>query len=267
MALTPTTDTALIQEVDDAVREDQLKSFWSRYGRAIIGLIGAALLAYGGWQFWTHRQDGARDAASETLNDAITKLGANNVDGARKDLDTLRSSELPAYRAAALATDAVMHETKGDTAAAIKSLDALVADADADPILRDIAQMRRTVLSFDTLKPAEVVARMQPIMLGTGGETSALFPSAAELAALAHLRAGENDKAARLFQQIAAHPAAPASLKARATDMAGTLSAAPAAKGAAAAPSAPATATTKTTAPASAAATTPAAAPAGAPQP
>ena len=39
MALTPQNSEAFMREVDDAVRQDQLLTFWQRYGRALAVLL------------------------------------------------------------------------------------------------------------------------------------------------------------------------------------------------------------------------------------
>ena len=44
MALSPTNDAALLQEVDEAVRKDQLDTIMQRYGRWILG--GAVAVEY-----------------------------------------------------------------------------------------------------------------------------------------------------------------------------------------------------------------------------
>ena len=55
MALSPTNDAALLQEVDEAVRKDRPDTIMQNYGRWIVGGVLAALLAFGGYLFWSHR--------------------------------------------------------------------------------------------------------------------------------------------------------------------------------------------------------------------
>src|SRR4051812_39023454 len=56
LALTPYQSDALIKEVDDAVRQDDMMSFWTRYGRMTIGAVVLALAAYGGWLLWQNHR-------------------------------------------------------------------------------------------------------------------------------------------------------------------------------------------------------------------
>ena len=55
MALTPAQNEALIREVDDAVREDDLHNIWSRYGRLLIVVIAMGLAVFGGYLLWQNR--------------------------------------------------------------------------------------------------------------------------------------------------------------------------------------------------------------------
>ena len=48
MALTPQNSEAFMREVDDAVRQDQLTTFWQRYGRILIVVLVVGLAAFGG---------------------------------------------------------------------------------------------------------------------------------------------------------------------------------------------------------------------------
>ena len=53
MALTPQNSEAFMREVDDAVRQDQLTTFWQRYGRILIVL----LVVVAGW-WWKRTYHG-----------------------------------------------------------------------------------------------------------------------------------------------------------------------------------------------------------------
>ena len=76
MALSPTNNAAFLQEVDEAVRKDQLSSIMQRYGRWIVGAAIAALLAFGGYLYWEHRQTVARGEKAEQLLAAFDKAAA-----------------------------------------------------------------------------------------------------------------------------------------------------------------------------------------------
>src|SRR3546814_13881367 len=77
LARSQTNDAAMLQEGDEAVRKDRLDTIMQRYGRWIIAGLLAALLAFGGYLFWGHRQDVARGEQAEELIAALEKLATN----------------------------------------------------------------------------------------------------------------------------------------------------------------------------------------------
>jgi hypothetical protein len=89
-------------------------------------------------------------------------------------------------------------------------------------------------MEFDTLKPDEVISRLQPLAVKDG----AWYGSAGEMTALAMLKAGRRAEAARLLTAIGADKTVPAPIRGRADQLGQSLSlsAAPAAS----APAAPA---------------------------
>lgn len=222
MALSPTNDAALLQEVDDAVRKDRLDTIMQRYGRWIIGGVIAALLAFGGYLYWSHRQDVARGEQAEELIGAFEKLGTNQPRAAAAELEKLVASGGPAYRAVAVMQQANIKAQTGDLKAAAALMAKVAADTKLDPALRDLALIRQTAFEYDALKPEVVIARMKP-MVDARDPASSWFASAAELSATAHYQLGQYDQAGALYGRIAKTPDVAKSLASRSVQMAGML--------------------------------------------
>ena len=222
MALSPTNDAALLQEVDEAVRKDRLDTIMQRYGRWIIGGVLAILLAFGGYLYWNHRQDVARGEQAEELIAALDKLEANQPRAATSELEKIAAAGTPAYRAAATMQLANVKAGAGDLKAAAALMAKVAADTQVDRSLRDLALIRQTAFEYDTLKPETVIARMKPIV-DARDPASSWFASAAELSASAHYRLGQFDRAGALYGRIAKLPDLPKSLQSRSVQMAGML--------------------------------------------
>lgn len=222
MALSPTNDAALLQEVDEAVRKDRLDTIMQRYGRWIIGGVLAALLAFGGYLFWDHRQDAARGEQAEELIAAFEKLGTNQPRAATAELQKIAAEGGPAYRAVARMQEANIKAQAGDLKAAAALMAKVAADTKLDQALRDLALIRQTAFEYDTLKPEAVIARMKP-MVDAKDPASSWFASAAELSATAHYQLGQFDQAGALYGRIAKLPDVPRSLQSRSVQMAGML--------------------------------------------
>lgn len=222
MALSPTNNAALLQEVDEAVRKDRLDSIWKNYGRWIVAAVIAAVLAFGGYLFWNHQQEAKRGEQAEALLAAFDKAKTSQPRAAAAELDKLIADGGPAYRAAALIQQANLKAQTGDLKAAAALTAKVAGDTKVDQSLRDLALIRQTAFEYDTLKPQTVIARMKP-MVDAKDPASSWFASAAELSAIAHYQLGQFDQAGDLYGRIAKLPDIPQSLQSRAVQMAGML--------------------------------------------
>lgn len=235
MALAPNNSDNFMREVDDAVREDLLRTGFARFGRPIIALVVVGLIAFAGWLFWQNnaaQEAGARGRAFTAALDAFDQARPKAaIDAAAP----FARGDDPAYRAAALMVQGNAATAQDDLRTAAARFGAVANDSGVPQAVRDVALLRQTLAEFDTLAPEAVVARLRGLV---AQPDSAAFPSAAELTALAEMRRGNDQVARRLFQQIAEADGVADSLKSRATQMASMLAAPAGARPAAAAPTA-----------------------------
>ena len=208
-----------MREVDDAVRQDDLQSFFTRYGLWIAAVIVIALAALAGWIFWQNEQEEQAGVRSEEYIAALDSISRNNLEGADSALEPLAEADQDGYRAAARMMRAHIASEQNDAKAMTAGYQALSGDKDAPQAYRDLALLRQTAAQFDTLKPQTVIERMQPLAQAD----SPWFGSAAELVALATLEMGQKDKAGQLFADIAENEGVPSSIRSRTRQMAGVL--------------------------------------------
>jgi len=219
LALSPESNEAFLREVDDAVRQDQALDFWRRYGRLLIVAIVGGLAAFGGDLFWQNHQHKTAEREGEQLQVAYDDLAAGKLDASAKSLAQLAQSKSDGYRAAALFSQADIALRKEDLKGAAKQFAAIAGDQSMAKPFRDLALIRQTMAEFDTLKPDVVVSRLR----GLAAPGNPYFGSAGELVALAYLKQGRRDLAARLYNQIAATESVPESLRQRAVQMGAVL--------------------------------------------
>jgi hypothetical protein len=250
LALKPNDGETFLKEVDDELRKERVNSFVARYGWWILGAVLALLAAVAGWIWWTGSQASAREAAGESLIEALGDLEGNRSSAAAPKIAALAQSDSEGYRAAALFTRANTETQAGNLTAAIATLRTIADDQSLDETYRQAAQIRRTALEFDRLAPQEVIRRLEP--LAAAG--SAWIGAAGEMVGVAHLKMNRPDLAGPVFVRIARQDGVPDPVKARAAHMAASLgfdvnadpaarNAAPARPAAPAAPPAPAPAT------------------------
>lgn len=212
-------DETFIREVDEELQRDRLVGFWTRWGRMLVAGVVLVLLAWGGWLYWSHRQDEARGVESEKLAAALDVLTGGGAGDTAAPLNELAKSDSPGMRAVALMTQANVALSKNDTKFATETYDKVASDQSLSQEWRDLALIRKTALEFDTVKPEEVVARLKP--LAVSGK--AWFGSAGEMTALAYARMGKGDLAAKMFADMAKDEKVPESIRGRARAMSTSL--------------------------------------------
>lgn len=218
MALTPQNSEAFMREVDDAVRQDRLLTFWERFGRWIVAALIIGLAAFGGWLYWQHHSKTQSEAASEEMDKVVVAaLGGGTID--QKALETLTKADQPGFRAGGLLIKAGTASRQGDSKGAIAAYKAMAGDSSLDQPYRDLALIRQTSLEFESLKPQQVVDRLKPLAV----EGAPWFGSAGELVAIAYMKMRKPDLAGPLFAAMAKDESVPQSIRSRARQMAGLL--------------------------------------------
>jgi hypothetical protein len=212
-------DDVLLREVDDAVRQDQYAEFARKYGRTLIGVVVLALVAFGGFLFWQSRQEAAREKDSEALISALDQIERGNLDSGAKALDPLTADGSDAAKAAATLLKAGIAMQQNKPVQAAELFEEVAADDDAPQALRDVATIRMVTARYDTMKPADVVAKLKPLAV----PGNPWFGSAGELVAMAYLDQGRTAEAGTLFAAIAKDDKVPDTLRARARQMSGLL--------------------------------------------
>ena len=219
MARTPASNDAFFREVNDEVRREQMARAVRRYGILAAVVVMVALLAFGGWLLWQNHRAKMAGENGERLTAAMSALSSGNVADARKGLTAITADDAKGYAPLArmLTADmAIQRRADPDAAAGFMK----VANDVATPQpLRDLALVRATALSFDTLAPAQVIARLKPLAAPGG----AWFGSAGEMTAIAQLRLGQRKAAATTFAAIARDRGVPPTVRERAAQLAGDL--------------------------------------------
>ena len=219
MAVPTDSGETFLREVDENLRRDQLRDMGRKYGGWLIGGLILFLAAVGGWLYWQERQRAAAAEDSEILAQVYTDIGAGKMATVPQRLDTLASEGKGAVRASALFTRAAVALERNDRATAIAKFREIAGDEDLAAPHRDLALLRATSLEFDTLRPEQVIARLEPL----AKPGNPWFGSAGELTAMALIKQGKRNEAGRLFAAIAADRQVPPSIRARSVQIAGTL--------------------------------------------
>ncbi|MFQ3595242.1 MAG: tetratricopeptide repeat protein [Sphingomonadaceae bacterium] len=208
-----------IREVDEEYRRDEMQKFMGTWGRWILLAVGVALLGFGAYLWWQNDRARRSEAATEQLLAALEAVERGDSASADEPLAVVAETGTDGQRALARLTEAGLAANRGEPDRARALFDEVAADARAPAALRDLARIRALRLQFDSLSPDEVLVRAGPYLEGD----SPWFPAVAELAAVAHVKAGRDREAAALFLRLARSPEAPETQRARAEQMAAYL--------------------------------------------
>ena len=219
MALPTDSSDTFFKEVDENLRRDRARDFAQKHGTLIIAAVVLFLAAVGGWIYWQSRQKAQAAEQSEQLSQIYTDIGSGKTANVPQRLDALSDDGNDIVRASALFARASVALQQGDRNLAITKFREAQNDDGLPQAYRDLALLRLTALEFDSLKPEQVIARLQP--LATAGNP--WFGSAGELTAMALLKQGKKPEAGRLFAAIAADRQVPETMRSRAVQIAGTL--------------------------------------------
>ncbi|GGI77652.1 hypothetical protein GCM10007973_13090 [Polymorphobacter multimanifer] len=211
-----TPEDPFLREVDEGVRRDQLTSFWKRWGIALVGAVVLLLGALGGWLWWQDQQVKNAGIAGEEFATALDKISVGDNAAARPVLEKLAAEGPGAYAPLARFMQAADQMAVGENEKAATMLQALVDDADLEPVLRDAARVRLARLRFDAMTPPQVVAMLKPLAV----PGNPWFGLAGEMTALAHIKAGTPEPAKPLLIAIVKDDALPPSLRNRAAQLA-----------------------------------------------
>lgn len=216
----PSEDEVLIREIDEAVREDALLEFLRNHGVKLLGGIIALIAMLGAWMLWDNHRESQLEAQSETLISALDYADQRDFKTASEKVEPLLADGTSAgAQAAARFLQAAAALEQGETAKAIGLYKAIADNEDTPPALRDLARVREVATGYDSMKPADVIAKLGPL----AKPDNAFFGSAGELVAMAHLESGNRAAAGKLFADIAKDEDQPETLRSRARQMAGLL--------------------------------------------
>jgi hypothetical protein len=211
----------IIREVDEDLRREQFERLWKRYGSAVFGvslLIVAATAGTVAWQNWSLARQQERTAVLLAATELATPSEGKVIDRAAAAAalaDAATKLEGPAV-ALARFREAALRAELGDKAASAAIYDQLAGSGTVDPALRELAALLATLQQLDSGDPAQLQARLTPLMADTG----VWRWSARELSGILSARAGDTVRAKEIFDGLAADPGTPNGVRNRAAELA-----------------------------------------------
>ena len=203
-------DSAAFHEVDEAVRKDELKEWWGRYGTWVVASVVIVIVAAAGWVGWQRYDQSVRGEASAAYTDAVAKISQDRA-AALAALEKQASSAPEPYRSLAALVAAQLRQP---IEAQISALVA-VAPTLSSPDLTDLANLVAAYKGIDGQGGEAMVAKLEAL----AGIDRPFRLSVLELQALSAGRKGDAKRARELWSEIAKDPLVPQGMAQRAAAM------------------------------------------------
>ncbi|MDK9698418.1 MAG: tetratricopeptide repeat protein [Siculibacillus sp.] len=198
----------IFNEIDEELRNEQIRKLWDRYGVLVLAAAVAIVVVVAGWRGYEYWRTIQSRAQGDVFTAATRLARGGDLDGAAEKLRGLAETgsggypTLSALRAAGILAD------KGEEAAAIAAFDAIAAKPATPPVLADVARVRAAYLALDLEDRPAVEARAAPLALAG----KPFRHSAREILAVAAWKAGDAAATTKWIESVEADPETPRDL-------------------------------------------------------
>ncbi len=208
-------DDSLFREVDEAVRQDQLKKLWDKYGVWLVVGAVSIVAGVGGHKAWVYWKSEQSKAAGSRFIGGITQVQEGKTSDAIEVFKSLADEGPAGYRNLSRLQLAALYVKEGNKAEAITIYDELASDSFAGSTLENFAKIQGASLKLDDASFEEMLKRLEPLAI-TGDPWR---HSARELLGLSAFKNGKNDAAQRYFDVMLSDQQTPANMRRRAEMM------------------------------------------------
>ena len=211
------TDDGLIREVDEELREEQMKRLWQRYGKFVVGIAVLIVAIVAGNQIWQSQQLSARSAESKQYFDAQTLAASGNTQEALAAMQSLAGSASTGYGVLAQFQEAALLAEKGDHANASQLYQQIARDTLGDVALSGLANVMSAMV--DVNAGGYDRAALEFRLTAMSEDTHPYRFSARELLAVIAIEHSDNDKAKLALDALINDQATPQNIRLRAQSM------------------------------------------------
>jgi len=204
----------IFREVEADMRREQVAQYWHKYGVYVIATALLIIVSVGGYQGWTWWQSSRAASDGSAFVQASDLQETGQRDAAAETFSRLADDGMGSYTALSELRLAAISAAKGENDAAVSAYDNAARSTD-DAMLEGFARIQAATLLVDTATPAEIEQRIGDMR----DSASPWRHSARELMALSAFKAGENEKALTLYQELLSDSETPAPMRQRAEMM------------------------------------------------
>ncbi len=188
---------SFIKEVDEDVKNDNLKVFWNKYGIYVILLVVISLtlaVSFENIRAWKIKQN---QAVTENYLSTTQKIQANQLDDSLLMFKKMAEEGKGIYRdlASLQEVNILLEQNKSEEAFAL--LNKFIDNTKANETLRNASRIKLVSLRFDDLPIEEMEKMLSPIQ-----QDKNWGPYAKELLAMAKIRDHDLESAKNIYAEI-----------------------------------------------------------------
>lgn len=207
-------EDALIREVNDDLREEQMKMLWKRFGGYVIGVAVLIVGIVAGYQGWKQYDISTRGGEGENFHAAQQLAKSGDVDGALQAFAQLSVDAASGYGVLAQFQQAALMAVKGDAAGAAVLYQTIARENIGDVALSGLATVQGAMVEINA--GGYDVGAMTLRLNAISGDDYPYRYSARELLGVVAMESGDTAQALDLFKQLSADANAPGGINDRA---------------------------------------------------
>lgn len=209
---------AFIQEIDEDVKNDNLKQLWEKYGVFIVLFVVLAVSATVSFEKFKSWRAAQNQAATETYMSAVQlKENPEETLAALQQINQSSQGIFSDFAKLQIA-NVLFNQNKNDEAKA--TLQSLIDDQQVNAEVKNIALIKLATYMVDELPKAEFEAMLKPILDANNSWT----PLAQDLLAMSAIKEGDVDTARTIYENILKIKDLPDNFKTKIQDMLTSLS-------------------------------------------
>ena len=208
---------AFIMEVDEEVKNDNLKAFWKKYGLFVtlcIALVLSATVSFETIKNWRENQFRAKTDAYIAAN-----FGQSNADMIAA-LEKIAAGNNGIYSELARVQIADLLFNEGKTQDALTMLQTLATNDELNPRIKNLAAVKLAAHTVDTASRSEIESLLAPVV----SADDSWSPIAEEYIALAAIKEGDIESARNIYQKLEQNGNISEQFRSRIQDMLTTIS-------------------------------------------
>ena len=206
-------DDAIIREINDELREEQMHKLWRRYGSVIIAVAVAVVVIVAGYQGWKTYSTSVRMSEGEKFHNAGLVAKSGDSEAAIAQLAALGKDGESGYGVLALFQQAAILSANGDNRAAGDVYKAIATDKSNT---NDTAGLALVLGALQEIKAGGNRDELTKRLNAANTDDNPWRYSVRELLGLVEIETGNKENAAKLFGALAVDSMAPEGIRDRA---------------------------------------------------